>query len=75
MCHSLFSHLYETRLLFLTALNDELATLAGNESIPDFSPMTINSLFHECIEKHLSFREVGREYVKGQAKAASVVNT
>jgi hypothetical protein len=76
MCHSLFNHLYETRLLFLKALNDEFTATVGNEAMPDLSPITINHLFYECISKNLTFQEFGYQYVKEYTRSTShVVNS
>jgi hypothetical protein len=71
MYHSLFSYLYETRLLFLKALNDEVVAVAGKHEYPDvdLNPITVNQLFHECIAEQVSFQEFGQQYAKNRLGA------
>ncbi len=71
MCHSLFNHLYETRLLFLKVLHEEFRAIPGNQPLPELNPMVINHLFHECVANHRPFQEFGRHYVTEYTKLRS----
>ena len=71
MCHSLFTHLYETRLLFVKVLRDEFIATVSNQSMADLSPFTVNHLFHQCVSKKQPFQEFGSQYAKEYARSLS----
>jgi hypothetical protein len=64
MYHSLFNYLYESRLLFLNALDDEFFSTVGHETSVYLNPLAVNDLFHQCMSKQEPFQEFGNQCVK-----------